>query len=299
MRVAVTGAASKGGTVISRMLGSAGYTVRAGLHARPRPAGAHAGARRAGEGCPAAECYPLDMLRPDTLAPFFEGVDAAVLILPQDRSIVPMAANLVTAAEHAAVQRLVLISFIRADGGVGGPMLRWHYDVERLVSASGISAACLRPNFYMQNFLSAFRPTPALHEGLISYVDARDVADVVLAVLADPTPRRRTYSLTGPRAYAVHEVMRLLDGEVGPPVSLPSTSWDQVCSTTRRSSHAPDVQALCEVWQAASEGRFSMVTSDVERILGRPARSLEMFAQDHRGQCRRIVSVTGESRQCA
>jgi uncharacterized protein YbjT (DUF2867 family) len=299
MRVAVTGATSKGGAVLSRMLGSAGHAVRAGMHARPRPGGAHAGARGAGEACPAGECYPLDMLRPDTLAPLFNGVEAAVLILPQDRGIVPMAANLVTAAEHADVQRLVLISFIRVDGGAGGPMVRWHYDVEQLVRSSGIAATCLRPNFYMQNFLSAFKPTPSLNEGLISYVDARDVADVVVALLSDPRPRRATYSLTGPRAYSVEEVMRLLEGEVGPPVSLPSTGWDHICSSTRRSAHAIEVQALCEVWQAATEGRFSMVTPDVERILGRPARSLETFALDHRGQCRRIVSVAGAPRQCA
>jgi NAD(P)H dehydrogenase (quinone) len=305
MHVAVTGGASKGGAVIARVLESAGLHVRAGVHARELPqvlapglAGAQ-GRPAAPAGCPAAECSPIDMLRPDTLGPFFDGVDAAVLVLPQDRSIVSMAAGLVAAAEDAGVGQLVLISFIRAGETVGGPLLRWHFDVEELVHASRLAATCLRPNFYMQNFLSAFRPTPALNEGLISYVDARDVAEVVLAVLADPRLRRTTHTLTGPRSYSVDEVMRLLEGEIGPPVNLPSTGWDEVCTATRRSAHAPEVQALCEVWQAATEGRFSTVTADVERILGRPATSLETFVRDHRGQCRSVVSVAGASRHCA
>jgi len=299
MRVAVTGAASKGGVVISQMLGSAGHEVRAGLHAGPRRDRASAGREDCAVAATATRCHPIDMLRLDTLAPFFDGVDAAVLILPQDRSMVAMAANLVAAAEQAGIGRLVLVSFTRVDGAVGGSVLRWHHDVEQLVRGSGMTATCLRPNFYMQNFLSAFRPTPALNEGLISYVDARDVADVALSVLAEPRLQGATYSLTGPRAYEVEEVMRVLEGEVGPPVTLASIGWDQVCSSTRRSAHAPEVQALCEVWQAATEGYFSPVTTDVEQVLGRPARSLEAFARDHRGQCRRIVSIAGAPRRCA
>lgn len=210
-----------------------------------------------------------------------------------------MAADLVAAAGHAGVERLVLISFLRVDSSVAGAMPRWQYDMEQAARRSGIAVTCLRPNFYMQNFLSAFRPSPGLNGGLISYVDARDVAEVVLTVLSDPRRQRDTYSLTGPRAYSVEDVMRVLEGEVGPAVSLPSTGWDQVCSTTRRSAHSVEIQALCEMWQAAAEGCFATVTSDVERVLGRPPRTLEDFARDHHGQCRRIVSVQGASRQCA
>jgi uncharacterized protein YbjT (DUF2867 family) len=226
-------------------------------------------------------------------------VDAAVLVLPKDRMIVPMATSLIAAAERAGVERLVLISFLHADSGVGGPMLRWHYDAERVAHRSRIAATCLRPNFYMQDFLSAFRPSPELNRGLISYVDARDVAEAVLTVLSEPGRGRSTYSLTGPRAYTVEDVMQILEGEVGPPVGLPTTSWDQACSSSRRSAHSREVQALCEMWQAAAEDRFSTVTPDVERIIGRPGMSLERFARDHHGQCHTVVSVAGAPPRCA
>ena len=59
MRIAVTGARSRGGAVIARRLESAGHTVRAGTHSRPRGYGAHAEL----ETCPTAECLPFDVLR--------------------------------------------------------------------------------------------------------------------------------------------------------------------------------------------------------------------------------------------
>jgi uncharacterized protein YbjT (DUF2867 family) len=295
MRIAVTGARSRGGAVIAHRLESAGHSVRAGLHSRLPGDGSYVEL----ENCPATECFPFDALRPDTVDALLAGVDAAILILPEDRMIVPMASNLVKAAERAKVERLVVISFLHAGSDVGGPMLRWHYDAERLARRSRIAATCLRPNFYMQDFLSPFKPSPELHRGLISYVDARDVAESVLAVLSDPGIVRSTYSLTGPRAYTVEEVMRTLDGEVGPSAGLPAISWDQTCFSTRRSAHSREVQALCEMWQAAAEGRFSTVTSDVERITGRPAGTLRRFARDHHGQCHTVVSVSGQAPRCA
>jgi uncharacterized protein YbjT (DUF2867 family) len=295
MRIAVTGAGSRGGAVIARRLESAGHSVRAGTHSRPQGYSAYAEL----ESCPTVECSPVDVLRPGTLGPFFAGVDTAVLILPKDRMIVPVATNLVAAAERANVERLVLISFLHADSGVGGPMLRWHYDAERVARRSRIEATCLRPNFYMQDFLSAFKPTPELNRGLISYVDARDVAEAVLTVLSEPGRGRSTYSLTGPRAYTVEEVMQILEGEVGPPAGPPAISWDQACFSSRRSAHSLEVQALCEMWQAAAEDRFSTVTRDVEQIIGRPGRTLERFARDHHGHCHAVVSVAGAGPQCA
>ena len=295
MRVAVTGVASRGGAEIARWLEAAGHSVKAGVYLRSRHESGSAGQ----EDCPTAECLRFGALRADMLGSHFADVDAAVLILPKDKMILPLASHLVRAAERAHVDRLVLISFLHADTGIGGPMLRWHFDAEQVARGSRIPTTCLRPNFYMQDFIGPFRPSPELNLGLISYVDARDVAEAVHAVLSQAGVGTSTYSLTGPRAYTAEEVMRILEGEVGPPVSPPSTSWDHVCSSSRRSAHSVEIQALCEMWQAATEGRFATVTPDVEQIIGRPARTLERFARDHHGQCRRVVSIPGGSRRCA
>ena len=223
----------------------------------------------------------VDYLQPVTLAGLFSGIDAAVLILPQEKTITSMASNLVAAAERAKLKRLVLISFLHADTGVGGPLLRWHHNAEQVVQGAGLAVTCMRPNFYMENFLSAFRPSPELSSGLISYVDARDVAEAVLAVLSRPGHEGATYSLTGPRAYSTEEAIEILEGEIGMPVSLPGRGGEQVCFASRRSSHSEEVQALCEMWQAAADGGFATVTADLAKLIGRPGTTLERFAQDH------------------
>ncbi len=281
--------------MISAQLEAGGLSVRSGTHLHPQYDSGLAELKT----CPTAECFPIDFLQPASLEPLFAGVDAAVLILPQDKMIAAMASNLVTAAERAQLERLVLISFLHADSGLGGPMLNWHHEAEKVLRHSTVTTTCLRPNFYMQNFLSAFKPTRELNSGMISYVDARDVADAVVTVLSESGHEDATYSLTGPRAYSADEVVEILEGEVGPSVGLPGVSWEHVCFSSRRSGHSGEVQALCEMWQAASEGRFSTVTPDLERVIGRPGRSLEAFAKDHHGQCETVVSVAGAAPRCA
>jgi uncharacterized protein YbjT (DUF2867 family) len=297
MRVAVTGARSKGGIAIAARLASAGAQVRTATHLRPPSPSAASAARGCDEAAP--DCVAVDYLEPATLDPLFAGVDAAVLILPQDRTIVTMATNLVVAAERAHVGRLALISFLHADSGQGGPLLRWHHDAEQVVQRSAIPVTCLRPNYYMQNFLSAVRPSAELHSGTISYVDGRDVAEAVLTVLSQPGHEGSTHSLTGPRAHSVEDVIGFLRDEVGPPLTIPTLGWDKACFPVRRSSLSPQVQALCELWQAATEGVFATVTPDLERLIGRPGTTFERFARDHRGQCRTVVRDTDAGLRCA
>jgi uncharacterized protein YbjT (DUF2867 family) len=68
---------------------------------------------------------------------------------------------------------------------------RLHRQVEKIIEESGIPFAFLRPNSFMQNFLTRssqtlknqnafYLPT---RDGKISFVDARDIAAVVVEVL--------------------------------------------------------------------------------------------------------------------
>jgi len=208
MLVTLTGATSKAGIAIANRLRSAGTTVRGTAHLRPEAASEQA----------SSSTIPVDYLQPNTLAPAFAGADAAVLVPPLETSLVEATRNLVVAAERAEVEWVVLISHLHAGNSQGGTLLLMHHGAEKIVEASRITSTCLRPNFYMQNFLNPHRPVSAARNGLISFIDARDLADVVLTVLTDGGHEDKTYSLTGPRAYSISEVLQLFEGEVCPPV---------------------------------------------------------------------------------
>jgi len=267
--ILVTGAGSKAGAEIVRSLAATGARVRVTSHLQP-------------QGRESVVEVAADYLRPETLDAAFAGIDAAVLITPEDPGMVTMTANLVAAAEDAAVRRLVLLSFILTDGMVGGPLLAWHRGAEDVVRRSRIPSTCLRPNYYMQNFLSAYTPAASLEGGRVSYVDARDVAEVAVKVLLEGGHDGMAYSLTGPRALAMAEVMDLLGSGHETPVY--AKSWEDTCERARRSSLPPLTEALCEFWQAAGEDQFAATTPTVAELTGHPPTDFVQFVREHRGQ---------------
>ena len=278
MRVTVTGARSMGGVEIVRRLAGAGFRVRGTTRLSRDVAG-----REAGE-----ENVPLDFLMPETLEHAFAWADAAVLITPDDLAMVSMTANLVAAAERARCPRLVLVSLLQADSGPISPLMGWHLEAEKVVMGSPIASTCLRPNYYMQNWLSVHVPPASLGGGRVSYVDARDVAEVVVRVLSEPGHEGKTYSLTGPLALSARKVAEVLKDEPGPPIESPGLGWQHVCLEERRSAHSLLLQALCEHWIAVSENHFATITSDVERLTGHAPRDFPSFVREHHGQCRRL-----------
>ncbi len=282
MNILVTGATSKAGVEIVRGLTAAGASVRSTSHL---PAGG------AGEATPGR--VAVDFARPETLEPAFSGVHKAVLIIPESVAMAAMATNLAAAAERARVTHVLLLSFLNADRRAGGAVLEWHRQAEEAVAAAAVSSTCVRPNYYMQNFLSAYPPAASLGGGTVSYIDAADVAEVIALILLGGGHEKRTYSLTGPRALSIEEVAALLRGEVGAPLAYGPERREEACSLRRRSSMSPHLQALCEFWAAASEDQFAHLTPDFEQLTGRRPRSFEHFVQEHRGELHALRTARG------
>ena len=277
MRVTVTGANSVGGVEVVRRLAWAGFHVRTTTRlSRGVPV------RGTGE-----ENVPLDFLIPETLEPAFESADAAVIITPKQSAMVSMTANLLAAARRAGCPRLVLVSFLQPDSGPISPLMEWHLEAEKILRDSPIASTCLRPNYYMQNWLMAGAPLAPLGAGRVSYVDARDVAEVVVRVLSERGHEGKTYSLTGPQALSAQEVAECLRDEPGAPDDAPGLDWQHHCLEERRSRHTFLEQALCEHWIAASEDRLATITPDVERLTEHAPRDFLSFVRERRGRCRR------------
>ena len=179
--ILVTGASGRAGTEMIRQLAAAGASVRGAVHYPDHDAESRVGR---------IDFVEVDFDRPETLDTAFHGIDEAVLITPEEPEMIAQTRNLVQAAERAGVGHLVRVSFLHA-GDAGGPLLDWHREAEEVVRESAIPSTILRPNSYMQNFLTMYGPsifvrgtffTP-MGGGRISYIDARDVADAAVEAL--------------------------------------------------------------------------------------------------------------------
>ncbi len=291
--VLVTGSSGRAGQEMVRQLAAAGAKVRAALHYPDHDAESRAAA---------VDFVEVDFERPATLETAFRGIDKAVLITPEETTMVAMTESLVQAAERAGVRHLVRVSFLHADRGTGGRLLAWHREAEEVVAASAIPSTILRPNSYMQNFLTMYAPsilvrgaffTP-MGEGRISYVDARDVADAAVRVLLEDGHEGAVYALTGSERLSHVEIAEILSREAGQQIKYLDVGENEACVALHRRGASDElVEALCELWLAMRRDEFATPETGLEGLLGRPPRRFVDFVHEHAGEVR--VSPTART----
>ena len=113
-----------------------------------------------------------------------------------------------------------------------------------------------------------------------------DVADVASAVAASRPDAHvdATYDLTGPAAFTLAEAAELRHVRHRPRAcAITPRRWTR---PTRRARGygAPDwqVEAWVSTYTAIAAGELAPVSGDVERVLGRPATSLEAVLRSQR-----------------
>lgn len=285
-QILVTGASGRAGREMVKRLRAAGVKVRAAIHYPDRDHESRADA---------VDYVEVDFDRPETLATAFHGIEKAVLITPEEATMVAMTANLVAAAERAGVQHLLRVSFIHAGAGVGGRLLDWHREAEELVAASPIPSTILRPNSYMQNFLTMYAPSIFNHgafytpmgSGRISYVDGRDVADAAVEILQHGPRDDAVYDLTGPDPLSHHEIAETLSRETGQEIRYVDVGENDACMALQRRGASPElIEALCELWVAMRHDEFAATADGLARLTAREPRTFVDFVREHRAELR-------------
>jgi len=121
--------------------------------------------------------------------------------------------------------------------------------------------------------------------GRTSPIDAKDVAEVIAAILASPaTHIGKVYELTGPRSQNMHGVAAEYSEALGRPISYvdaPFDQWrDQVVRTHNLSVHVSE--HFLTMARLHATNRYDRLTHNVETIIGRPGTSIRDFVSQHR-----------------
>lgn len=150
----------------------------------------------------------------------------------------------------------------------------------------------LRPHAFMQNWLGEVAETvreegviySPIGDGRVPFIDTRDIAEVALRVLLDPEPHAgKKYFLTGGEAVGYEDVAAALSEATGKDVKYQPITMEEARDRMEARGTPPElVEAMLAIaaYQRAG-GPTSMVSDKVERILGRPPRTIRDFARDY------------------
>ncbi|MEV6831075.1 NAD(P)H-binding protein [Amycolatopsis sp. NPDC051102] len=226
---------------------------------------------------------PFDWTDRGTWAPVLEGVDAVYLTYYPDLAVPEAAGDIRTftgLAVAAGVRHVVLLS------GRGEEQAE---ACEGIVRNCGTSWTVLRCSWFAQNFsehflLDAVRAGEiALPAGTVTepFVDVRDLADVAVRVLTEPGHTDALYELTGPRLLSFADAAADISAASGRDVRYRAVSPAEfAAAATGQGVPEAEVGALTELFAHVLDGRNESVTSDVARVLGRPATDFADFARD-------------------
>src|SRR5436190_11961944 len=133
--------------------------------------------------------------------------------------------NVVDAAQQAGVQRIVLLSFLRARPDCGSAYHESKWAAEEIVRASRLEWTVLKPGMifgrgdHMLDHLSHALHTFPLIAGMgarrVRPLAVDDVVDVLVAALVEGRLARRTVALTGPTELGFDDATRLVARVVG------------------------------------------------------------------------------------
>jgi len=246
---------------------------------------------RAGEpagGPAAAEVVTGDLADEGSLVTAMEGVEKVFLLSSPHPDAISWHRNAIDAARRTDVQLLVRSSIIGADRQSPAEFIGAHTACDRYLENSGLPHVIVRPNFFLQNIPESVIPSIDASgnfyvdagEARISMVDTRDVGAVAAVVLTEPGHAGARYDVTGPEALSHADVAGKLTRALGRQITYVDAPDEAVRGALLGAGlSAWFADALVGLYQdyrrSGTDGYAAQVTGTIERLTGRPARSLD------------------------
>ncbi|MFI2345988.1 NmrA family NAD(P)-binding protein [Streptomyces sp. NPDC019443] len=259
--VLVTSATGKTGRRVAERLAARGVNVRAGS--------------RKGE-------VLFDWEDESTWGPALRGADAAYVAYFPDLAAPGAPEAMRSFGRQAAghgVRRLVLLS------GRGEPEA---VVAEGALRESGLDMTVVRASFFAQNFsegvmsegpLTGEIPFPA-GETAEPFIDADDLADVVVAALTEDGHIGLVHELTGPRLLTFAEVAAEIGRATGRDVRYVPVSGEAYAEMLQQYGlPAPDAEWLAGLFGMLLDGHNASLTNGVRQVLGRVPKDFADFAR--------------------
>lgn len=209
----------------------------------------------------------------------------------------------IDAAAAQGVRHIAYTSFIGIDDPANPAEVRHdHIETERLIRASGMAWTMLRDAHYADAMIVMAGPqvmqsgqwVSNAGEGLEAMVWRDDCIASAAAVLLGEGHEGQVYNITGPELQTFGEVAAMMAQITGRPVAyVPTTDAEQYAmfdamGIPRRPVDDQSVAGIpwnsddmVSFGRAIREGFLQVCSDDVERLTGRPARSVRAMIEAH------------------
>ncbi|MGB8940971.1 MAG: NmrA family transcriptional regulator, partial [Streptomyces sp.] len=180
------------------------------------------------------------------------------------------------------VRRLVLLSARGEDQAE---------PAERAVRESGAEWTVVRASWFAQNLsegplLDGMRAGELVFpagEVLEPFIDARDIADVVVAVLRPGSGYAgRVVEISGPRLISFRDAVAEVSAAAGREIRYVPVSAQEYGSALAEFGVPPEeTEFLIELFETNLDGRNAHLSDGVREVLGRAPRDFAEFAREH------------------
>lgn len=284
MVITVTGSTGTIGSELVRLLAKAGAPTRAVYRSARNT--------RSVQG---VVWLNADLRDEAVLEPVLAGTTRLFLLSSNDAGFGKLQIETLEAAQRLGVEHVVKLSALGASNHSNSTIAREHWEVEQAVQRSAMTWTILRPHSFMQNWLGevavSVRTDGAIYspiaEGRVPYIDTRDIAAVASEALLNPDAHAgQRYFLTGGEAVGFADLAAALTDATGKPVTYRPISMEEARSRMQGRGLPADLidASLALYAYQKAGGPTAKVSDSVERILGRPPRTIRDFARDHADQ---------------
>lgn len=225
---------------------------------------------------------PFDWEDQATWLPALRDVGAVYITYYPDLAF-PGAADTVGAFAELAVahgvRRLALLSGRNEAGALRG---------EQAVRDSGADWTLVRSSFMNQNFSESFWLEPLLQGELAvpagdvaePFIDADDIADVVVAALTEEGHTGRLYEVTGPRLLTFAEAVAEISEAAGRDIRYRPVTSEQFSDALLAEGVPADFAlGLTALFSEVMDGRSAYPADGVRQALGREPRDFRDYAR--------------------
>ena len=268
--IGITGVTGKLGSYVADLVDQQGISS---IHLARRPERAKVYA--------SAEIRKMVYANTPEVVEALKGIDILLMVSARENpERVEEHKSFLDAAKLAEVQHIVYTSFYGADEKATFTLSRDHAQTEAYIKKLGFTYTFLRDNFYLDFFIDIALENGEIRgpagRGRVSAVARKDTSRVAAEILLNPKEwENQTLNLTGPEDLSMEEIVELLSKETGNAITYVDESVEEAYESRKKwPAQTWEYDAWVSTYTAIKAGEQAGVSTDVEKVLGRPAMNL-------------------------